>query len=160
MAYKIYDYDAAGNETYRCTADSMDEMFPDRDDPERIDVEGILARDRRCWVAGLLGCQHPRGAGHMKNSVTPQDRLADECHGYDLDGNPVTARRYTVTIDVDVLDPAKVIAAARDYYEGQEEGLGELVVGVEDALRVLFDAKVEPTDCGFEVVDSNADLAD
>jgi hypothetical protein len=49
--YKLYDYDDAGNETFRGVAD-LDEMFPDRDDPERIDVEQRIGDEGRCWVGG------------------------------------------------------------------------------------------------------------
>ena len=50
--YKIYDYDADGNETFRGHSLWMDDMFPDHDDPERLDVERILQDDGRCWVGG------------------------------------------------------------------------------------------------------------
>ncbi len=50
--YKIFDYDAGGHETLRGFSLWLDDMFPDRDDPERLDVERTLSKDGRCWVGG------------------------------------------------------------------------------------------------------------
>jgi hypothetical protein len=49
--YKIFDIDQDGNETFHGVA-SLDEMFPDRDDPERLDVERRVKDEGRCWVGG------------------------------------------------------------------------------------------------------------
>ena len=72
--------------------------------------------------------------------------------------------RATVSIDVNVFDQAALLQRARQHFldinpNQDEEDAASVVTDVRSALLELLDWGAVPVDCGFEITDSDCEVA-
>lgn len=87
------------------------------------------------------------------------DKLYQECHGYDLDGNPVSSRGFSVTYEIITQESAK-------YGDAEECGYICENVSLREAIGELNGAAVEPSlypfdpdyaHCRYTTIDGDTD---